>query len=134
MMKYIICYLGWILLFCRIFFLETIIRVILQLYGDFRSGVGPHWFSIGCFCLHCFVPTCGACSEKCFESERRATCFSSLRAKILLAPLLGMPSLTDLECSSFKPPHYLQACTKNFPNMEGLVFKTINSLPKSMLS
>ena len=24
-------------------------------------------------------------------------------------------SWTDIECSSFKPPHYLQACTKNLP-------------------
>jgi hypothetical protein len=33
-----------------------------------------------------------------------------------------------------KPPHYLQACTKNLLNMGGIVCKTTNSPPKVMLS
>jgi hypothetical protein len=63
-----------------------------------------------------------------------------LTAKLVLAPL-GMPNVfdpqlvTDIECSSFKPPHdYLQACTENFPNMDGVVCKTSNSRPEVMLS
>jgi hypothetical protein len=38
----------------------------------------------------------------------------------------------DIECSSFEPPHYLQECTENFPNMKGVVCKTTNSQPKVM--
>ena len=42
---------------------------------------------------------------------------------------------TDIECSLFKPAHYLQACTKNLPNLEGVVCKKIiNSRSKVMLS
>ena len=33
----------------------------------------------------------------------------------------------------FKPPPYLHVCTTNLPNMEGIVSKTTNSLPKVML-
>ena len=33
-----------------------------------------------------------------------------------------------------KPPHYLQACTENLPNMECVVCKITNSQPKVMLS
>jgi hypothetical protein len=44
------------------------------------------------------------------------------------------PPRTDIECSLFKPPHYLHACTKNLPNMKGFVRKTTNSLPKVMLN
>ena len=44
------------------------------------------------------------------------------------------PSWTDIECSLFKPSHYLHACTKNLPNMEDFVSKTTNSLPKVMMS
>ena len=41
----------------------------------------------------------------------------------------------NIEYSSFKPPHYLQACTKNLPNMEGVgVYETTNSQPKGMLT
>ena len=32
-------------------------------------------------------------------------------------------------CSSFKPPHQLQACTQNLLNMESLLYKSINSRP-----
>jgi hypothetical protein len=31
------------------------------------------------------------------------------------------------------PPHYLHACTKNLPNMEGFVSKTTNSIRKVMM-
>jgi hypothetical protein len=41
---------------------------------------------------------------------------------------------SDIECSLYKPPHYLHACTKNLSNMEGFVSKTTNFLPKVMLS
>ena len=34
----------------------------------------------------------------------------------------------------FEPPHYLQACTKNLSNMEGVVYKPTYSWPKFMLS
>ena len=39
----------------------------------------------------------------------------------------------DLECSLFKPPYYLQACTAYLPNMEGVECKTTKSRPKVML-
>ena len=64
--------------------------------------------------------------------------FGLLRAK-LFKHLLACrnevyPQLTDEECLSFKPPHYLQACTANLPNMEGIVYNTINFRPKVMLT
>jgi hypothetical protein len=44
------------------------------------------------------------------------------------------PSWNDIECSLFKPPHYLHTCTKNLSNMESYVSKTTNSLPKVTMS
>ena len=41
---------------------------------------------------------------------------------------------TDLECSSFKSPHYPQACTIYLLNMEGLVCKSTNSWLKVVFS
>ena len=41
---------------------------------------------------------------------------------------------TDLECSSFKSPHYLQVCTEYLPNMESLVCKSTNSWLKVVFS
>ena len=36
--------------------------------------------------------------------------------------------MSQLECSLFKPPHdYLQACTENLLNIEGIVCKTTSS-------
>ena len=57
------------------------------------------------------LSTCGAFSEVVFESDWGATYSGSARAKLILAPL-GMPKWVDtqrtvIECSSFKPPHYL---------------------------
>jgi hypothetical protein len=43
------------------------------------------------------------------------------------------PEVTK-EFASFKHPHYLQACTEFFPNMEGAVCKTTNSRPKGIFS
>jgi hypothetical protein len=40
---------------------------------------------------------------------------------------------SDVECPLFKPLHYLQVSTKNLPNTEGVVRKTINPQPKVML-
>ena len=37
------------------------------------------------------------------------------------------PWWTNIEFSAFKPPHYLQTCTINFPNMKGVGCKTTNS-------
>ena len=34
---------------------------------------------------------------------------------------------TNIGCSYFKPPHCLQACTADLPNMEDIVCKTTNS-------
>ena len=34
----------------------------------------------------------------------------------------------------FKPPHDLQTCTKNLPNMEDFVSKTTNSISKVKMS
>ena len=34
---------------------------------------------------------------------------------------------TNIECSFFKPPHCLQGCTPDLPNMEDIVCKTTNS-------
>ena len=66
-----------------------------------------------------------------FGFKWRATYFGSLRAKLNLAPL-GMPNRvwpqwTDIECSSLKPPHYLQACSEILLNMEGVLCN--NQLP-----
>ena len=43
------------------------------------------------------------------------------------------PQWTDINCSLLKPPHWLQACTKNLPNMNFFVCKTTNSQPKLRL-
>ena len=53
-----------------------------------------------------------------------------VRAKLIFrdAKNESSPQCTDIECSLFKPPHHLQACTENVPNMEGVdVCKTTNS-------
>jgi hypothetical protein len=56
-----------------------------------------------------------------FELEWRAPYFGSWRTKPILAPL-SLPKWVwpskwiDIECSSLKPSHYLQACNKNFIN------------------
>ena len=44
------------------------------------------------------------------------------------------PQWTDIEGSLFKPPHDLQTCTKNLPNMENFVSETTDSLPKVTMS
>ena len=55
--------------------------------------------------------------EVVFEVEWRATYFSSLRAK-LIAPLdtpnWVWPSMTNIGCSSFEPPHYLKHAPKTY--------------------
>ena len=40
------------------------------------------------------------------------------------------PNWTNIECSAFKPPHYLQECTANLWNMERIVCKKTASWPK----
>jgi hypothetical protein len=68
--------------------------------------------------------------------EVKSNLFRFIKAKLTLAPL-GMPKerLTLSEpISLFKPPHYLKACTKNIPNMEGDVCKTTNFQPKVHLN
>ena len=86
------------------------------------SGVGPLRFSFRIQCQW-FIFTGGTCSEVVFEFEWRAPYFGSLRAPHILAPL-GMPRWTYKECSSFQPPNYLQAYTKNLPNLEGVEIQT----------
>ena len=53
---------------------------------------------------------------------------------IHLGPKWVWPSMNRWRMLSLKPPHYLQACTKNLPNMEDIFCKTTNSWPKVMLS
>ena len=68
------------------------------------------------------------------EFEWKATYFCSLRTKLNFAPR-GMPKWDwpsknrDIECSSFKPPHYyLQACTNNLTK-QGMPCMQNNQLP-----
>jgi hypothetical protein len=60
-----------------------------------------------------------------------------VRAKLIFrdAKNESSPQCTDIECSLFKPPHHLQACTEeNVPNMEGVdVCKTSNFSSESQV-
>ena len=69
----------------------------------------------------------GACSDGVFEFERKATYVGLLRAKLMLAPL-DMPKRVSPSRNQYRmffvqisaqPP----TCTRNLPNMEGLVCK-----------
>ena len=76
------------------------------------------WFLIGCFSHISIISFHLWCMLGGSDSEWRATCFGSLRAKLILAPL-GMPNQVQLlikqyRSPSFKPPHYLQTWTQNF--------------------
>ena len=55
--------------------------------------------------------------------EGQAHFSTSWHAKTSLTP-------NEMECSLFKPSQCLHACTKNSPNMEGVVCKTTNSNQK----
>ena len=105
------------------------IRVILQLNGTFCQELVPydfplvvlHKISIIAFHLWCMLG--GSVwiwmKSNLFRFIEGQTHFStSWHAKLSLTL-----NWTNIGCSSFKPPHYLQACTKNLPNMEGVVCK-----------
>ena len=103
--------------------------------GLFRSWSPRifHWW----FCIQNqqSPSTSGAFSEVVFEIEWRATYFGSLGAKLVLAPL-GMPkwvwpSMNQYRMIFIQTPHSLQECTQNLLNMEGIVCKIANFLPKS---
>ena len=69
-----------------------------------------------------------------FESEWRATYFGSLRTKLILAPLWHAneldPQWTNMECTLYAPPHYLQACIENLLKL-GRCCKQTTSAKKS---
>ena len=73
---------------------------------------------------------------KCLNSNDEQP-LGSLRVRLILAPL-GIPRCQDefdpqwnsIECSPFKPSHYLQSCIENLLNMKGVVCKTTNFWPK----
>ena len=58
-------------------------------------------------------------------------CTTFRRVKLILACQEVLkwvwPSWTNIECSMFKPPHYLHACTKNLPT-HGKFYKQNNQL------
>ena len=92
---------------------------------------------IGClYTQQLFLTTCGASLEVVFGFEWRRTYFGSLRAKFILAPLVMpkwiWPSMNRKRI--LKPTYYLQACTKNFLILEGVVCRLTNSWLKVMLS
>lgn len=64
--------------------------------------------------------------------------FGSSRAKLILAPLDMSnefdPQWTHRECSLFKHPQYLQACTEKLPNMKVLYAEQPNPDQKFILS
>ena len=118
------------------------IRVMLQPTGTFRLELrGSLWLSFGCF-AHMSITSLHLwwwCLEVVFGFERRETCFDLVRAKVMLGPFWHVKiefdaQSIDIGCSLLKPPHYLRACTKKFPNMEGGVCKTTNSQLKVMLN
>ena len=103
---------------------------------NFSSGVGPLWSSISCF----------ACKSQWFLFHLcmlGGSVWISMKSNLLLfiedktqlrTSWHAKMSLIDIECSSFKPPHYyLQACNKNLPNKEHLACKTTNSRPQVLL-
>ena len=57
-----------------------------------------HW--LFCIKYQLFLSTCGACLEVVFESERISTYFGSLRAKLILAPLVNIIRFSPLDVDS----------------------------------
>ena len=96
---------------------------------DFSLGVGNLWFSVGFFLhtisiisFHLWCMLKGSVwiwmKEQPVLVHWGQTHFStSWQNEFDL-------QWTNIECSLFKPPHYLQACTKNLPNMEVRRFTT----------
>ena len=74
---------------------------------DISSGGSPLYFPlVGLHRILIIFSTFGACSDVVLEYEWRATYFSWLRAKFILAPL-GIPnwvSTLNVDCSSSRPP------------------------------
>ena len=121
--------------------------------GGWVWGIELSINSIGLFCrsqssmiIHClfwiqqhnFFPLVVCAWRECLN-WMRSNLFWFIE-QLFLAPR-GMPSQiefdhqwTNIECSLSKPPHYLQACTKNLTNMEGVICKTINFQSKIKLS
>ena len=100
----------------------------------FSLRVGPLLVVLHAYNIKNFFSTCSACSEVVFEFEWRATCFGSLMAKLISAPL-GMPkwvwpSMNFLDLFLLKPPHYLKDCTEIKQTGKVLYAKE----PKGMLS
>ena len=113
-------------------------RIILQLNGTFCQALVPYNFplvvlhTISAMFFHVWCMLWGSVwiwmkSNLFWFIEGQAHYSTSWHAKS------GWPSTEWYNCSSFKPPHYLGACTKNLPNMEGKVCKTTNSEPKAPL-
>jgi hypothetical protein len=114
------------------------IRVLLCILDSLGVFVGS-WSPMNLYLLSCIQNLLSIISFHLFELEWGSTYFGSLRAKLIGGPL-GIPKWLWPSMNwyknvlLFKSPHYLQGCTKNLLNMEGLVCKTINSRPKVMLN
>ena len=106
-------------------------------WWDFLSGVGSLWFSIGCFAysIYNFFPLVTVHAwRKCSKlNGEQAIYLGSLGGHTHFWHLLACKmrlTMKQYSMFSYKPPHYFQACTKNLPNMEGVVCKTTSSRPK----
>ena len=104
--------------------------------GVLELSSNSSWVLVGSwlFCLQ--NPSC---LEVMWRFEQRTFYIISLRVELIFSTYWICqnefdPQWTDIGCSLFKPPHDLQTCTKNVPNIEGFVSKTTNSLPEVMMS
>ena len=106
---------------------------------DFSLSWSPiivYW--LFCIQYQYFISNSGACTEVLFWVWMKINLIWFIEG-VISAPL-GKPIMQftlnepTLKCSSFKPQHYLRACSTNLPDILGAGCKITNSQPNFMNS
>ena len=120
------------------FYWINIWDMILKTWLDFHKQLSypliqpAFWLGVDCYVyktFHVHDVFC-ACLESVWRFEWRTFYIGPFRTE-LICPTKRCLKWTNIESSSFKPPHRLRACTEKFTDMEFCIHN--NQLPTKML-
>ena len=118
-------------------FLQGTIELSFNFNGTFWQELVPFDFSLVVLHTTSIVSIQLWCMLRGVWIRMKSNLFRSIEGQTYFTTSwharMSDPQWTDIECSSFKPPHYLQACTENLPIMEGVVCKMTTSRPEFIL-